>query len=229
MSGHAYSAQAARPHRLTRLVPPAGPAAPLMVVGLCAVAIALVWIAAAFIPQVHFRDAVLLHQFTLLSTPRRDELGEFLLHGLAPLPFVIWGLALMAIAAARERPRTALAVAAIMGLAPLTSETLKPLLAHSHLLMDGIQIGPASFPSGHSTAALVLALSTVLVMPARLRPLVGAVGALFAAVIGCYLLILAWHMPSDVIGGYLVATLWCALAVAVLRGAERRWPTHKSI
>jgi membrane-associated phospholipid phosphatase len=35
---------------------------------------------------------------------------------------------------------------------------------------------------------------------------------------------LAWHMPSDVLGGYLVASLWMALAVAALRGADRRWP-----
>jgi membrane-associated phospholipid phosphatase len=31
-------------------------------------------------------------------------------------------------------------------------------------------------------------------------------------------------MPSDVLGGYLMATLWAALAVAALRFAERRWP-----
>ena len=31
--------------------------------------------------------------------------------------------------------------------------------------------------------------------------------------------------PSDVVGGYLLAGLWMALAVAGLRAAERRWPT----
>jgi membrane-associated phospholipid phosphatase len=35
---------------------------------------------------------------------------------------------------------------------------------------------------------------------------------------------LAWHMPSDVLGGYLVATFWTALAVAAVRAADRRWP-----
>jgi len=39
-------------------------------------------------------------------------------------------------------------------------------------------------------------------------------------------LILAWHMPSDVLGGYLVAALWTALAVAALRAADRRWPAR---
>jgi membrane-associated phospholipid phosphatase len=45
-------------------------------------------------------------------------------------------------------------------------------------------------------------------------------GALLAAAVGCALLILAWHMPSDVLGGYLLATLWAALAVAMLRAGQ---------
>ena len=106
-------------------------------------------------------------------------------------------------------------------------ETLKPLLAHPHARVGDVHIGPASWPSGHSTAALALVLCAVLVTPARLRPVVAAVGGVFAVAVGCSLLILAWHMPSDVLGGYVVATLWMALAVAALRLAERRWPTRQ--
>ena len=106
-----------------------------------------------------------------------------------------------------------------MGLAPLTAETLKPLLAHPHLQVGAVHVGAASWPSGHSTAALALVLCAVLVAPARLRPLVAAAGAVFAVAVGGFLLILAWHMPSDVLGGYLVATLWTALAVAALRSS----------
>jgi membrane-associated phospholipid phosphatase len=229
MAGHAYSATAVPSGRLARTARSTGAGAPLALAVLCAIAILVVWAFAAFVPQTHAKDAVLLFHFTQLSTYRLDQPGELLLKGLAPLPFVIWGLALVAIALARGRARTGLAVVAIMGLAPLTSETLKPLLAHPHLRIDTVLIGPASLPSGHSTAALALALSAALVTPARLRPLVGAIGAVFAAVIGCYLLILQWHMPSDVLAGFLVATMWTALAVAALRAAERRWPTHKSI
>jgi membrane-associated phospholipid phosphatase len=60
-------------------------------------------------------------------------------------------------------------------------------------------------------------LCALLVLPARLRPPAAALGALFAAAVGCSLLILAWHLPSDVVGGYLVAALWASLAVAGLR------------
>jgi len=197
----------------------------LGVAGLCGLGLALVWVIAELVPAAHVRDAIALHDFTLLGRPRIDQVGEVLLHLLEPLLFTMWGAALVLFALAQARPRVALAVAAVMGLAPLTSETLKPLLAHPHVRVGAIDIGPASWPSGHSTAALALVLCAVLVTPARMRPLVAAIGGLFVLAVGCSLLILAWHMPSDVLGGYLVAALWMALAVAALRAAERRWPT----
>ena len=201
-----------------------GAAGPLGLAGLCLLALALVWVIAELIPAVQFKDAVALHDFTLLSRPRVDGPANFLLHLIDPLQFVLWGTALVALAIARERPRVAVAAAAVMSIAPATSETLKPLLAHPHISVGGVSIGAASWPSGHSTAALALAFAAVLVAPARLRPIVASIGAMFALAIGCSLLILAWHMPSDVLGGYLVATLWTALAVAALRCADRRWP-----
>ena len=206
---------------------PPGAAGALGLAGLCVLALALVWVFAELVPAVQVKDAVALHDFTLLSRPRVDGVATFLLHLLEPLQFVLWGTALVAVAVARDRPRVALAVVAMMALAPLTAETLKPLLAHPHVSVDGVSVGPASWPSGHATAALALIYSAVLVAPARLRPLVAGIGAVFAAAVGCSLLILAWHMPSDVIGGYLVATLWAALAVAALRAANRRWPTTR--
>jgi membrane-associated phospholipid phosphatase len=166
----------------------------------------------------------LLHDFTLLNRPRVEGPALFLLHLLNPLQFVLWGVALMAIALARERPRVAVAVLAIMGLAPLTAEILKPLLAHPHFSVGGVYIGAASWPSGHATAALALVLSAVLVAPQRLRPFVASISVVFALAVGFCLLMLAWHMPSDVLGGYLLASLWTALAVAALRAVDRRWP-----
>jgi membrane-associated phospholipid phosphatase len=194
------------------------------VAGLCLAALALVWVIAELVPAAQLKDAVLLHDFTLLSRHRVDGPASFLLHLLDPLQFVLWGVALMGVALARERPRVALAVAAVMALAPLTSEVLKPLLAHPHVQIGAVYIAPASWPSGHSTAVLALALSAVLVAPPRLRALVASIGGALAVAVGCALLILAWHMPSDVLGGYLVAAFWTAIAVAALRAADRRWP-----
>jgi membrane-associated phospholipid phosphatase len=229
MSGHAYSAAAVRARASRGRGRRSGPVAALGVAALCVVALALVWIVAELVPSAHYKDAVLLHDFISLGRPRLNSVGETLLRALAPLPAIMWCLALMAIALARGRWRVAVAVAGVMTLAPLTTEILKPLLAHSHVDLYGLQIGAASWPSGHSTAATALALSAVLAAPVRLRPLVAVLAVIYALSIGCFLLILAWHMPSDVLGGYLVATLWAALAVAGLRAAERRWPTGRPL
>jgi len=139
---------------------------------------------------------------------------------------VIWGIALVAVALARSRPRVAVAIAAVMTLAPFTSELLKPLLAHPNDGVEGVRVGIASWPSGHSTAALALVLCAVLAAAPRWRAPVALIGGAYALAVGVALLILAWHMPSDVLGGYLVASLWTALAVAALRAAERRWPSR---
>jgi membrane-associated phospholipid phosphatase len=225
MSGSFYTPATSRPAPRPWRSEAAGP---LGVAGLCLLALALIWVIAELVPAAHLRDAIALRDFTLLSRPRVDSAANFLIHLLEPALFTLWGAALVAVALGRGRPRVAVAVVAVMALAPLTAETLKPLLAHPHVRVGGVHIGPASWPSGHSTAALALALSAVLVAPARLRPAVAAVGAVFALAVGCALLILAWHMPSDVVGGYLVAALWAALAVAGLRAAERRWPSARA-
>ena len=197
---------------------------PLGVAGLCLIGLALTWMVAALVPGGRFKDAVALHDFTLLSHTHASMLAEgvlALLHG--PL-YLVWALIVIGVALLRGRPRVALAAGLVMALTPVSAEALKPLLAHSHAHVDAVTVGPASWPSGHASAALALALCAVLVTPAARRPLVVVLGAAFALAVGCSLLILAWHMPSDVIGGYLLASLWMALAVAALRGADRRWP-----
>jgi membrane-associated phospholipid phosphatase len=223
MSTSTYTTPAVRGNGQGR----SGAARPLGIAGLCLLALGLIWVIATHVPAAHLRDALTLHDFTLLSRPHVDTAARFIIRLLNPVLFVIWGVALVAVALARERPRVALAIVAVMSLAPLTSEILKPLLAHPHLQVGVAHVGPASWPSGHSTAALALVLSAVLVSPARMRPVVAIGGAAFAIAVGCALLILADHMPSDVLGGYLVAILWTALVVAGLRAAERRWPTGR--
>jgi membrane-associated phospholipid phosphatase len=198
-----------------------GPATPLALAGICLFTLALIWIVAALVPATHLRDAIVLHDFTLLSRPHVDAAASGLLAVLEPAPFIALAALLVAVAFARRRWRLALAVAFVLSMAPLSAELLKPLLAHPHQHVTGVYMASASWPSGHATVAAALVLCSVLVSPARLRPLVAALGGLFALAVGCALLILAWHMPSDVLGGYLLAALWFALAVAGLRAWAR--------
>ena len=64
--------------------------------------------------------------------------------------------------------------------------------------------------------------------PARLRPLVAALGAAFVVAVCYSFLALAWHFPSDVLGGFLVATTWTLLAVAALLANRQRTPAPRA-
>jgi membrane-associated phospholipid phosphatase len=141
-----------------------------------------------------------------------------------PSPYVYFVAVPIVVALARGRPRVAVAVAALVLGANLTTEVLKPLLAEHRAisLLGASPVQSASWPSGHATAAMSLALACVLVVPARARPLVAALGALFAVAVSYSFLTLGWHFPSDVIGGFLVATTWALLAIAGLKAAESR-------
>lgn len=205
-----------------------GLAGPIWLAGLSLVALALVWVVAGLVPAAHLKDAVLLHHFVALEDTSVNGVAERLPRTLNPLLFTIWGAGLVLVALARQRPRLALALAVVLALAPLSAEILKPLLAYPHVRIGYTQIGPGSFPSGHSTAAAVLAISAVLVAPRRARPIVAMLAGAFALAVGAALLIRAWHMPSDVLGGYLLALSWTALAVAAVRWSERRWPPRRT-
>lgn len=222
MAGNAYTAAAVPGGRSTRVPGARGAAAPMLAAAACALALVAVWLIATRIPAARARDALVLSDFIGLNTPSIEAVGNFLLNLLEPRLFIIWAAVIVCVALARSRPWLAAAVAAVMALAPLTAETLKPILAHPHISAGEVQINPASWPSGHSTAALALVLCAIMVTPARWRPVVAGAGLVYVAAVAFSLLVLAWHMPSDVLGGFLVAALWACLAVAALRVGERR-------
>jgi membrane-associated phospholipid phosphatase len=209
------------------LASPPGVAGPLTVAGLCVMALALTWVVAALVPAGQFKDAATLYDFTLLSHTHANGLAKVMLLALVPALYIAWCVVVVAVALVRERPRVALACGLVLALTPLTAEAVKPLMAHAHARIGGVTVGAASWPSGHASAALALVLCAVLVAPARWRAIVAVLGGAFALAVGCSLLIQAWHMPSDVVGGYLLATLWTAVAIAGLRVAGRRWPVAR--
>src|SRR3954447_5403286 len=149
-----------------------------------------------------------------------------------PGPFLLLGFTVVAIALLRRAPRRAGAVIALLAGASTTTQILKPLLARARFDGDVVGfdhiinpvIGAPAFPSGHATAAMSLALSAVIVAPRTWRPLIAAGGALFALAVGFALVALGWHYPSDVVGGYLVATTWALVTLAALRLADAKWP-----
>jgi membrane-associated phospholipid phosphatase len=193
----------------------------LLVAGLCVIGLALTWVLAELVPITHVKDAVALYDFTRLNRPLVEVPANALLDLLYPPFFALWGIVLVLIALRRRLPWVALVVAIVLPLAPFTAELLKPLLAHHHDQIGPKYIANASWPSGHATAALTLVWCALLVAPPARRRLVAMLGGAFALAVGVALLVLAWHMPSDVIGGYLLATFWAALAFAAFRSSER--------
>ncbi len=121
-----------------------------------------------------------------------------------PLPFALIGAALVCLAALRGLPRVAVAIAALLASAALTTEMLK------RVLEQGTLHGGA-FPSGHTTAACALAAGLAIALPRRARP-----AALGAGAVGVATVLLGWHTPSDVAGGVLVAGTATATVMTVL-------------
>jgi membrane-associated phospholipid phosphatase len=192
----------------------------------CAGLFGLILVLAYGFPAARELDAKALEGFLGLQRPLVGGFsGEVVKLGDPPTVGVL-GVLLAAIALLRGRPRLALAVIALLALTSISSQVLKALLAFPRY---GGQAGfahvtPAAFPSGHSTAAMTLAIATVMVVPRRLRPLAAVVGGGLALGVGTSVVLQGWHFPSDVAGGFLLATGWGLVVLAGLRLAELRWP-----
>jgi membrane-associated phospholipid phosphatase len=186
------------------------------------VALALVWYVSHYTGAGKHADASILSGFADLTRPRLDRLTEFVASLCNPSPYVYLAAVPVLVALVRRRPRVAVMIAVVLLCANETTELLKPLLAAPR---DPGPFGVtynATWPSGHATAAMSLALCMVIAAPARWRPAVAASMAAFAIAVSYSFLELAWHYPSDVLGGFLVAGTWTLLGVAGLTIFESR-------
>lgn len=175
-------------------------------------------------------DRAILTGFGGLQRARVDQVTSFIASLCDPQPYVYLAAIPVSVALIRRRPRVAVTAGMIMLGANLTSQLLKPLLAAPRTVsVPGFTINAASWPSGHATAAMALALCCVLVAPARWRPAVGAFMAAFAVAVCYSFLELGWHYPSDVLGGFLVSSTWTLLGVGALYWLEERRPVRRTL
>jgi membrane-associated phospholipid phosphatase len=198
----------------------------------CVALLALDWFAAFHVGFVRDEDQTIYHQFVVLQVHGHIAwIAEQFVALFDPNPYVYLALAPLVVAAVRGRPRVVVGVGVIILGANMTTEVLKHLLAtpRAASLFGGVApLPPASWPSGHSTAVMSLALASVLAAPARLRPAATALGTLLAIAVGYSILAAGLHYPSDVFAGFLVAAAWTLAAVAVLLAAERRRPVLRT-
>jgi membrane-associated phospholipid phosphatase len=174
-------------------------------------------------PAAHF-DASVLNR---LSAPRegaRFDLATAVARLADPVPLLLMTAAVIGLALRWGRRREALvAVGVVLG-ANVTTQLLKALFDHHRWqpFLSDLQPWSNAYPSGHTTAAVAIGIALVLMVPPRLRPTAGLIAAAFAAAVGLAVVVIEWHYPSDVIGGFFVASGWGLGAVAALRLLGRR-------
>lgn len=161
-------------------------------------------------------DDTTLEALSPLREPRLMEHWSTVVGLGGPVPYLVFCVVLASMAWLRGRRRLAIAVPVLFVGAELTAQVMKVVLAQERATIATGFVGDASWPSGHSTAAMTVALTAVLVARRRSRPAVAAVGVLFALGVGVGLLVGVNHYPTDVIGGFLWAGAWWSGLVAVL-------------
>jgi membrane-associated phospholipid phosphatase len=188
-------------------------------------ALALTGVLAHRSPAAQSSDAEGLRGFHSLDYGPFSPVAEAVAHLGGPAGYALGGLLLVLLALGSRRPRVAAAVAVVLAGTAASTRLLKPLIDTPRYGPDGRQLFLEAWPSGHATAAMTLALCGVLVAPAAVRGLAALLGAAFAVATAFAVLVLARHLPSDIVGGFLMAAGWALLASAALQGAQERWPS----
>jgi membrane-associated phospholipid phosphatase len=169
------------------------------------------------------REALPRHVFKTHRWEHAHSALEILLGSLSIATMAIVGGAAVVVAWRRGRRELALAAAAILLGANLTTTVLKPLLAVADPLGgELLRTKSVAYPSGHATAVMSLALVIVLIAPRPWRLRVAVAASAYIAAVGVALIALVWHQPSDVVGGYLVAVAWAAGVASIVASARER-------
>jgi membrane-associated phospholipid phosphatase len=193
---------------------------PLFVAAASAALAAAVYLVIAHVALAQRIDARVLEDAMSHQTYERATLATDVVSFFDPASFALLLAFLVGGAVLAGRTRAGIAVgAAILG-AEITAQLLKPLLAVERPSPADHYLPAASWPSGHTTAAVSLLFGLLIVLPPRLRPPVAVIGGGFAVLALGSLLLLGSHYPSDVLGGILVSAAWCAVALAV-SGSDR--------
>lgn len=180
------------------------------------------WWLSRYVTPLRAADGSMLSGFEALQRPAVNGLTNFIASLCDPQQYVFLAAVPVLMALLRRRPWLAVVVLLVIFAANGTTQLLKPLLAAPRVPVPGGPTTDASWPSGHATASMSLALCCVIAAPPRWRSWVAAAMAAFTVAVCWSFLELGWHYPSDVLGGFLVATVWALITVAALWTAQAR-------
>jgi membrane-associated phospholipid phosphatase len=161
------------------------------------------------------------------SEARIQSAGNDLLNTVSVTSLTLMGTLIMAGALVRGRPRMAVGAGLVVLGANITTQVMKSRLERP-ALTDAWWDGAGSYPSGHATVAMSLAMALVLVAPTALRLPLAIVGGAYALGVGVAVIGLDWHRPSDVLGAYLVAATWAGAVAAALTLWPDRAPAGRA-
>ena len=185
---------------------------------------ALTWYLVYHVAVVQRVDGAIFTGFAgLRGRPHVNHLATVIARLCDPSTYVFLCVIPLAMALARGRTLIAAVIVLILFGANETTELLKPFLAAPRQTgLPAWEISGGTWPSGHATASMSLALCCVLAAPPRLRPYVGVLGAGFAMAVTYSFLTLGWHYPSDALGGFEMAAMWTLAGIAAIRTVEAR-------
>jgi membrane-associated phospholipid phosphatase len=163
-------------------------------------------------------DGRALVGFSVIRVSLATHAAHFFQSLCDPKPYLLICLVVLAIVLVTRGVLLGGAFVVVIAASNASTKALKPLIASASGVHEGplSTVGVGSFPSGHSTAAMALACGAVLVASPALRALGVIVGGLFVFAVSWSAVLLSSHLPSDVMGGYLVATFWAFLVIAAL-------------
>jgi len=147
-----------------------------------------------------------------------DALAARIINGFSLIGAVATTSVLIVFALVRHGARTAVVLSVAIGGAVASARLLKALLGSADPLEGEMlrSLGSGFYPSGHATTIMALVLSAAVVAPTtRARQGVVLLGGSCAGA-GGVLLLVDSHFASDIIAGYLLASMWFALAAAMV-------------
>ena len=145
-------------------------------------------------------------------------------HAVAAGSFLLFAAGVLVLSLRRSAVRHALVTLAVVAATAASAQLLKSLLGDANVLGGAERRIGASFPSGHASVAMSLGLALIRTVPASWRSLAAVLAVVYASAFGVALILMGWHYPSDVAGGFLIAAAWGAAALPSQRSAVRRDP-----
>ncbi|MCL4286038.1 MAG: phosphatase PAP2 family protein [Thermoleophilia bacterium] len=119
-----------------------------------------------------------------------------------------------AVALVRRRPRLALLAAASIAGSILCTEVLKHVVLERPAIIATF-IVDNSYPSGHTTIGMGVAVAAMLVVPRRLLVPTALGAGLFGSAFGVAVVAAGWHRPSDAVGAFFVVIAVASLCAAL--------------